>query len=114
MKSLSEQKQLWWYSARLSHPDPLTKGENLRRARIRFARLQSLWDIKHPERVLWAPWLALAEADVPESQAWMVIEASIPICAGLVADLDGLPMSSGMAREGGLAKASGIPVEAIP
>ena len=106
-------KQLWWYSARLTNPDPLVQGENLRRARIRRNRLQSLWDIRHPERVLWAPWLALAEAGTPEAMAWHVIEHCIPVCDGLVADLDGQEASTGMARERALANAHGMKVEEV-
>jgi hypothetical protein len=106
-------KQLWWFSARLTHPDPLVQGENLHRARARFARLEYLWDIHHPERVLWAPWFALADAGTAEAMAWHVIEHCIPVCDGLVMDLDGLAASTGMARERTLANAHGMKVEEV-
>jgi hypothetical protein len=99
---------LWYYGHSYGG-----KPENLARARVRFSLLKVAWSIRYPERVLWAPWFGPAEAGVSESDAWLVIFPSIRVCAGVVLDLDGAPMSSGLCLEKHVAEETGIGIERV-
>lgn len=87
-------RTLWYYAHRFGGQD-----ENLARAHMRFDLLTWQWRTLYPERLLWAPWLALASVRVSEGPAWDVIYPAIAASDGVVLDLDGAPMSSGMRTE---------------
>lgn len=57
--------------------------------------------------VVWAPWIALAEAMVLEAQVWPAIEACIDASSGIIWDLDGESPSPGLMRERGIADRMG-------
>lgn len=94
-------KRLLYYCHRFRDPDPDVQAANLERAGIRF--LAQVAKYRGTSTVVWAPWIAMAEAGVPENLAWPVITAAISASAGIVVDFDGAELSEGMAFESELA-----------
>ena len=103
--------KLLYFSHRYRDPDPSQQWDNLARSWYRFGTIKYARR-KSGER-LWAPWIELAETDVPEEQAWAVIEAAIAARHGILLDLDGAPESEGMAREREIAERLGKRVEVV-
>ena len=103
--------RLVYYSHRFRCPVPEQQWANVVRAATRFRQLHS--ERSHVRERLWAPWIELAEAGVPEDQAWAVIEAAIAASHGVLLDLDGADESDGMAREREIAIRLGKQVEEL-
>jgi hypothetical protein len=55
----------------------------------------------------------MADTGVSESDAWLVIFPAIRVCAGVVLDLDGEPISPGLSQEQCEAEESGIAIEMV-
>jgi hypothetical protein len=71
--------------------------ENLKRAWARFFKLEYRWSLKHPDRKLMAPWLALSSTD--ESAAMAQCRQWVREADGIVLDFDGQALSPGMQQE---------------
>jgi hypothetical protein len=84
---------------------------NLARAKERFAQLQPEYEARGC--VLWAPWIALAEAGVSERIAWDVLYESVAVSNAIVLDKDGAPLSDGMIEEKGIATDNELTIEEI-
>jgi alpha-beta hydrolase superfamily lysophospholipase len=84
---------------------------NLIRAKRNFAVYREEYARKGV--VLWAPWIALADAGVPEADVWPFIEAAITVSGGILYDLDGESAIPGMLRERGIAELLGKGVLAV-
>lgn len=91
-------KQLFYYSHRYGG-SPL----NLALAVARFEKLAAKWKTEHPDRGLWAPWFDLARAERPEPFAMDACLTFVYLSDGIVMDLNGQPMSTGMRFEYGQA-----------
>ena len=100
--------KLYYYSHRLSGPD---REENLARARQRFDYFKRYYALRCI--VLWAPWIQLAEAEMPEEDAWFLIKKMVRFSGGIVLDLDGEEISEGMAREWKMALSVGADAEMV-
>ena len=105
---------LWYYAHRFRNGGTLGVEDgqaNLRRAIERYRRMLRA---QPSGRILSAPWIDLALADVGEPDAWKVIVPFIGICQGIVLDMDGeTGHSAGMRRERELARTMGIKVEEV-
>ena len=92
-------KTIWYYSHKFGGSQ-----FNLAMAVQRFAMLERKWSTKYPDRVLWAPWFALARAGIDEPAAMHACWDDITISHGIVLDFDGSPLSNGMQAEHDAAK----------
>lgn len=103
---------LYYYAHRYSNSDQAIQQANLARAKQRLAYLGPSFRARGI--VLWAPWIEMAEAGVPEDAAWLVIEKCVRVCDGIVLDLDGADEPSpGMGREWKIAETVGAKVEVV-
>lgn len=102
-------RSLVYYCHRLTDPDPKVQAANLSRAieRLRYLRPQ----LAARGEVLWAPWIALADAGVvADAAVWGFLGDAISLSKAILLDLDGAPESGGMLREAALAEERGIEV----
>lgn len=104
--------KLWYFAHRYSDKNPVKQTFNLMDAKFRKRTLESEYESRGIR--LWAPWLELAEARIPEHIAWNIISHCVRICAGIVLDLDGADEPSpGMVRERKIMETVGGEVEVV-
>jgi hypothetical protein len=97
--------RLFYLAHRYRDADHAVQAANLARAIERLRYLRSRFEADGI--VLWAPWIGMAKAGLPEDLAWLVIERCVRVCHGIVLDLDGAEASEGMMREKAMAEAVG-------
>lgn len=104
--------KLWYYAHRFRDASAEKRRNNLLDAFVRFHASESHFASRG--RILWAPWLQIADAGVPEEEAWLVIDKCVRISSGIVLDLDGADEPSpGMIRERDIMLAVGGKVEVV-
>ena len=103
--------KLLYYAHRYRSHDPSVQDANLARSIERLRDLRQRFEAEGI--VLWAPWIGMAKAGLPEDLAWIVIERCVRVCHGIVLDLDGADASDGMLREQAMAEAVGGEVRTV-
>lgn len=108
-------RKLVWYSHRYTcggTATPEERAENLRRARERFEQMRVELLAGRGE-ILWAPWIQMAEAGVPDIDVWPAISYLIPMCRAIVVDMDGGPEAKGQEAEREMAEGHGAEVRVV-